>query len=389
MQVYEFSVSYTQVILSALLWIFAYYICKRQTAIYNSLEDADATELYKPRGFLLVFGVLTFIYSTFGCLGSDFLHYWELYNKNATSSEPIHYEIFYYKLLHLLPNGYYWWRAAVWGGATCVLIAIIHRLKTDTDIACGIFVLLLMFHFPNLRQVLGFTIMYYGFILLFDGIEERRGILQPILSIGIIALSTVFHSTMILFIILSLIPIIPGIKNSYVIIALLLLFPVLYTSLSQMANYILFWTEANIGEVERATHYIESDFRSSSNLFGLIKMLINKLPILVLMAFSIWHVFFKRVETSLLCKNFLMASFLMIYMSFLFEENDISSYLSSRLWDAAMYPFAFFSMVFLREHITTVFIKYTLLCILFSNLYNLVYLIYSLDKINAEYLMSL
>lgn len=388
MQVYEFSVSYTQVILSTLLWIFAYYICKRQTAIYNSLEDIDTTELYKPRGFLLLFGVLTFIYSTFGCTGGDFLHYWELYTKNTTSSEPIHYEIFYHKLLHLLPNGYYWWRAAVWGGATCVLIAIIHRLKTDIDIACYIFVLLLMFHFPNLRQVLGFTIMYYGFIILFDSIEERRR--TPIVfSIGIIALSTIFHSTMTLFVILSILPIIPGVKNKYVFVVLLLLFPVLYTSFSHVISYIILWTGTESDGIERATRYIESDYRSSSNMFGIIKMVINKLPILALMAYSIWHIFFRRVETSILCKNFLMSSFFMVYLSFLFEGNDVSAFLSTRLWDAATYPLAFFSMIFLREHITTRFIRYALLFMLFSNLYNLAYVVYSLDRFNAEYLMSL
>ena len=388
MQFYEYSVSYTHVFLSALMWIFAYYICKRQTTIYNSLEEMDSTELYKPYGFLIVFGILVFIYSTFGCTGGDFLHYRELYDKNVNSNEPIHYEQFYYEISHLLPNGYYWWRAVVWGTATCVLMAIIHRLKTDADIACTIFVLLLMFHFPSPRQTLGFVIMYYGFIILFDSIEEKRGALVP-LSIGIIALSTIFHSTMTLFIILSLLPTIPGVKNKYVIIVLLLLFPVLYSSLSHVINYIILWTETEYGGMERAAHYIESDFRSSANLYGIVKMVINKLPILVLMTFSIWHVFFKRVETSLLCKNFLMASFLMVYLSLLFEGNDVSAFLSTRLWDAGIYPLAFFLMVFLRERITTRFITYALLCVLFSNLYNLVYVIYSVDKVNAEYLMSL
>ncbi|MBR6030664.1 MAG: EpsG family protein [Bacteroidaceae bacterium] len=388
MQIYEYSVSYSQVILSALLWLFAFYICKRQTAIYNSIEEADTTILYKPFGFLLVFGILVFCYSTFGCSGSDFLHYWDLYNKNAKSDEPIHYEQFYYEIIHLLPDGYYWWRAAVWGTATCALMAIIHRLRTDADISCLIFVLLLMFHFPNLRQVLGFTVMYYGFILLYESIEEKREILLPI-SICFIALSTIFHSTMTLFIVLTLLPIIPGVKNKYVIITLLLLFPILYISFSQAKNYLLIWAGEEYGGIERATHYIGSDFRSSANLFGLLKMVINRFPILALLSYSMWHVFFKRVETSMLCKNFLMASFLMIYLSFLFENNDVSSFLSTRLWDAAIYPLAFFSMVFLRDYITTRFVKYALLCVLFSNLYNLAYVIYSVNRMNAEYLISL
>lgn len=388
MQIYEYSVSYTHIIISALMWIFAYYICKRQTAIYNSLEDIDTTELYKPYGFLMVFGILVFIYSTFGCTGGDFLHYWELYDKNVNSNEPIHYEQFYYELSHLLPNGYYWWRAAVWGTATCVLMAIIHRLKTDADIACTIFVLLLMFYYPSPRQTLGFVIMYYGLIILFDSIEERRR--TPIVfSVGIIALSTIFHTTMTLFIILSLLPIIPGVKNKYVIIVLLLLFPVLYTSFSHVISYIFLWTGAESDGIERATRYIGSDYRSFSNMFGIIKMIINRLPILALMSYSIWHVFFRHVETSILCKNFLMSSFLMVYLSFLFEGNDVSAFLSTRFWDASIYPLAFFSMIFLREHITKRFITYTLLCVLFSNLYNLAYLVYSLDRLNAEYLMSL
>lgn len=386
MHIYEYSVSLSQVSLSIFLWLFAYYICKRQTAIYNSLDDEDITQWYKPIGFLIVFGILVCLYSIFGCTGGDFLHYWELYDRNATSNEPVHYEQFYYELTHLLPNGYYWWRTAVWGCATCVLMAIIHRLKTDVDIACSVFVLLLMLYFPNPRQTLGFVIMYYGFIILFDSIEERRR--TPIVfSIGIITLSTIFHSTMTLFVILSLLPIIPGVKNKYVIVVLLLLFPVLYTSLSHVISYIILWTGTESDGIERATRYIESDYRSSSNMFGIIKMVINKLPILALMSYSIWHIFFRRVETSILCKNFLMSSFFMVYLSFLFEGNDVSAFLSTRLWDAATYPLAFFSMIFLREHITTRFIRYTLLFMLFSNLYNLAYVVYSLDRFNAEYLM--
>lgn len=162
--------------------------------------------------------------------------------------------------------------------------------------------------------------------------------------------------------------------------------PFLYYNIHNSTQFIAnFLFSSNDEALEKTTHYLESDFRVTSNLFGWLKIIINRAPYVFLMLLTSWRVFFKNEDVSYLEKHLLMFALILIYISILFSGNDISAFLSTRMWDTALYPLAFFSMIYFKNHWEENFIRYLLYMLLFSNTYNLIYEVYNVDRLNAEF----
>ena len=387
---YTYSVSHLHVILSVILWYFMYYMCYRQMQIYNNIkpeyEDDYFPSFYKPDNFQRNMLLLGIGFCTFGCTGGDFLHYYELFDLNAASDEPIHYEQFYYYLTQILPHNYYLWRFCVWGTAFFIVYLIIHNIDTDADIAYIVFVLYLLNYFSNPRQSLGVVLLLLGIILLTRIQQSSTPILTTCLSLVLISSSAIFHSTMYAFIAVAILCFIPGIKSKYFIIMAFCALPFLYYNIQNSTQFIAnFLFSSNDEALKKTTHYLESDFRVTSNLFGWLKIIINRAPYVLIMLITSWRVFFKNENVSYLEKHLLMFALILVYISILFAGNNISAFLSTRMWDTALYPLAFFSMIYFRNHWEDLFIRYISILLLFSNTYNLLYEIYSVDKLNAEF----
>lgn len=386
---YIYSVSHLHVVLSVLLWYVMLYLCYRQTRQYDVIEpefEEDEPEFFKPNGFQIKMLILGLAFCTIGCTGGDFLHNFKIYDMNVASNEPIHYEHYYYYLTQILPHNYYIWRFFVWGIAYIIVCFLIRRLDTDADIAYIIFILFLLNHFPNLRQSLGVVILILGLFVLTRISSSSTPVLMLCASLGLIAFSTIFHSTMYAFMAIALLCFVPGIKNKYTIIVAICIFPYLYNSIHDTSSLITQYIFShNADALEKATSYLNSDYRVTSNVFGWIKIIINRSPFYILLAISTWRIFFRGEQVSYLEKHLLMFSLVLVYISVLFWGNDVSAYLSTRFWDNAIYPLAFFSMIYIRNHWEERIIRYTLYLLLFSNTYNLVYEIYNVDRLNAEF----
>ena len=135
---------------------------------------------------------------------------------------------------------------------------------------------------------------------------------------------------------------------------------------------------------EKATRYIESSFRVELNIRGLLKLFINRLPVLMLFFFGIKKVLIEKVEVSYMEKHLLMLTYMLLYISCLFFNNNVSAYLSQRFWEAACYPLTIFAMVFLRNYSGSLYVKITLYGFLISNIFNMAYTLYTIDNFNAN-----
>ena len=135
---------------------------------------------------------------------------------------------------------------------------------------------------------------------------------------------------------------------------------------------------------EKATKYIESSFRVELNIRGFLKLFINRLPVLMLFFYGIKKVLIEKVEVSYMEKHLLMLTYMLIYISCLFFNNNVSAYLSQRFWDAACYPLTIFAMVFLRNYSGNLYVKVTMYAFLISNIFNMAYSLYTIDNFNAN-----
>lgn len=390
LQFYSYSVSHLHVTLSVLLWFAMAMLCYRQTSIYNSTTlatpEEEVPEYYKPFGFQLRMLILGVVFCTFGCTGGDFLHYEELFDLNAKSSIPIHFEEYYFYLAKYLPHYYFLWRFCIWGVGFYFVYRLIKLIDTDADIAYLVFVLYLLNYFPNPRQSLGITLLFIGITLLLKLRDSNSPIFTSLIALLVILLSSIFHSTMFAYMALGVICFLPGIKNRYGILIPLCLLPLLYMQVKGASVFfanLLF--SSNDDAMLKTTRYLDSDFRNVSNIFGWIKLIINRGPFVTLLLLSIWRIFFKNELVTYFEKYMLFFACVLVFVSILFSGNEVSAFLSTRMWDTAIFPLALFSMVYIREHWDEKIIRLIMLALFVSNSYNLIYEIYAVDKLNAEF----
>ena len=387
----HYSVSLIHEALTVIAWIVMLLLGYREMKKYDKLyEEAGYEEeeereyfFYKPRSFWYRMLILTILFVTFGCVGGDFLHNQVIYDMNLQSDHPIHFEDVYVLLIKGLPPNYYVWRFCVWGMAAYLLFKILDEIKSDLDFSFFVFTLMLLNHFPNLRQTLGFMMMFYGYVLMFRSAEDA---MPQKLFMGIILLicSTFFHSTILVFIILSLLLFIPGSKSLAMVIVSLIAFPFLYDITKELSTQFIGLVSSNDMMQEKATKYIESSYRVELNIRGFLKLFLNRLPVLMLFFFGLKKILIEKVEVSKMEKHLLLLTYMLIYVSCLFFGNNVSAYLSQRFWDAACYPLTIFAMVFLRNYSGSLYVKVTMYAFLISNLFNMAYSLYTIDNFNAN-----
>ena len=384
----QYSVSLLHEVLTVVAWIVMLLLSYRETGIYNRLyADFNYEEeeyfFYKPRSFWYRMLFLTILFCTFGCVGGDFLHNQVIYDLNVTSDHPIHFENVYVMLIKGLPTNYYVWRFCVWGLASFLLFKILDEIKSDLDFAFLVFTLMLLNYFPNLRQTLGFMMMFYGYVLLFRSAEDSMA-QKLVMGIILLIISTFFHSTIFVFIIISLLLFIPGTKSLAMIIVSIIAFPFLYDMTKELSTQFIGMVSNNDMMQEKATKYIESSFRVELNIRGFLKIIVNRLPVLMLFFFGIKKILIDKIESSYMEKHLLMLTYMLIYVSCLFFNNNVSAYLSQRFWDAACYPLTIFAMIFLRNYSGSLYVKITLYAFLASNIFNMAYSLYTIDNFIAN-----
>lgn len=385
----QYSVSLTHEVLTVIAWIVMLLLGYREMLKYDKLyeefdyEGEEAYFFYKPRSFWYRMLIITMLFCTFGCVGGDFLHNQVIYDLNVQSDHPIHFESVYVLLIKGLPTNYYLWRFCVWGLAAFLLFKILDEIKSDLDFSFFVFTLMLMNYFPNLRQTLGFMMMFYGYVLLFRSAEDAMP-QKLVMGIILLIISTFFHSTIFVFIVLSLLLFIPGTKSLAMIIVSILLFPYLYDITKELSTQFIGLVSNNDAMQEKATKYIESSFRVELNIRGFLKIIVNRLPVLMLFFYGVKKILIEKVEASYMEKHLLMLTYLLIYISCLFFNNNVSAYLSQRFWDAACYPLTIFAMIFLRNYSGSLYVKITLYAFLVSNIFNMAYSLYTIDNFNAN-----
>ena len=385
----QYSVSLTHEVLTVIAWIVMLLLGYREMLKYDKLyeefdyEGEEAYFFYKPRSFWYRMLIITMLFCTFGCVGGDFLHNQVIYDLNVQSDHPIHFENVYVLLIKGLPTNYYLWRFCVWGLAAFLLFKILDEIKSDLDFSFFVFTLMLLNHFPNLRQTLGFMMMFYGYVLLFRSAEDSMA-QKLVMGIILLIISTFFHSTIFVFIIISLLLFIPGTKSLAMIIVSIIAFPFLYDMTKELSTQFIGLVSNNDMMQEKATKYIESSFRVELNIRGFLKIIVNRLPVLMLFFFGIKKILIDKIESSYMEKHLLMLTYMLIYVSCLFFNNNVSAYLSQRFWDAACYPLTIFAMIFLRNYSGSLYVKITLYAFLASNIFNMAYSLYTIDNFIAN-----
>lgn len=291
--------------------------------------------------FLLVF-------CTFDFIGGDFFHYLNLYKSNSSLNTNLsgqHLEAFYLWLIKVLPGNYFVWRFTVWGIASLLLVATFKRFHLPARISALAFLLVISVVFASFRNSLGFVTLFFGSTFLFS--NKGSKFLNLLIFAECLICSLFLHRSMFIFATLFCVALIPIGKRTYLISVLL--FPVLYRLIGGYAYQILGSSLVSEDSAANGIGYLESEFRVETTLMGYVQLALSRLPIYVILIYSIINIYFKRQVVSYSVKTYLNVTYFLVYISLLWRGQEVSAFLTNRFHDSAM----FFCSVFLAMYMPT------------------------------------
>lgn len=348
-----------------ILWLIAFFICL-------PVLKGNPT---KAKYFFFLWLFITF-YATFEFTGGDFYHYQTIYDQVVLSPfDRSHLEIFYHRLIQLLPSSYFIWRSVVWGFAAFFWIKILRNLKQDVRFAGLMFLLVVFFFFVGGRQALCFAVLYYG-LTVYEK-SEKKNLKNTLIFGGFIVCAYFLHKSAVIYILILLFSLLPLGKKS--IILSLVLFVPLYKAFDVLVNvFIMEYSLYNEETSESFLRYMEGE-SLDSNLFGLLQLFINRLPIFLLLIYSIRKVFFQKTELARIYVVLLRMVYILIYTSYLFVGREISAYIAPRFWDASLFPLTLFAGGYMFDKRKTRFFKICFYLLLLSQFYRFAYNIYIIE----------
>lgn len=349
------------------VWIFAmsFFYCKS----VNTKKRINKSQNYWGLWFFIT------LYATFEFTGGDFYNYESIYRQIVQTRQYVHMEDFYCWLVLNLPEEYFIWRFCVWGLASLFWVLTLKIQKQDSYFAGLLFVLVVFYLFVGARQALCFSVQYFALTLILNRKTNKFSTL--IIPIILLVISLSLHKTAIVYILIIAFSFLPLGKRSLIIS--ILLFPVIYKIFDQLAvGFIHSYSDVNGGNADAMERYM-NDENLESNMNGMIRLVIDRTPIILLLLYSLFLLYFKKVvEVPKLWMVLLNASYILIYVSFLFTGRDVSKFIAPRFWDASFFPLTLFlGMFFFKNRKQRFFIICGMLLIV-SKFFTMAYTIYKL-----------
>lgn len=348
------------------VWIFAmsFFYCK----------SVNTKRITKSQNYWGLWLFIT-LYATFEFTGGDFYNYKSIYQQIVQSKQYVHMEDLYCWLVFNLPKEYFIWRFCVWGLAALFWVGTLKLQKQDTNFAGLLFVLVVFYLFVGARQALCFSVQYFALTLILNRKTNKFSTL--IIPIILLVISLSLHKTAIVYILIIAFSFLPLGKRSLIIS--ILLFPVIYKIFDQLAGvFIHSYSGVNGENADTMERYMNGE-SLESNMNGMIRLVIDRTPIILLLSYSLFQLYFKRcVDVPKLWKVLLNASYILVYISFLFTGRDVSKFIAPRFWDAAFFPLTLFFGQFFYKNRKHHFFKICVMLLIVSKFFTMAYTIYKL-----------
>ena len=312
-------------------------------------------------------------------MSGDYFHYEYLYDLNVKFNERVHIEQLYFWLINILPESYSLWRAVVWGSAIIIWIKLNKRLGFQSQYAGIVITLILLAYFPNMRQSLGFAIMFYSISFIFIQYRNSK-IISLLLCLLGLSICPMLHKSMLMYVFLTIFAFLPFSRKTIRIT--LLIFPLLYGVTSVLATHLLM----NSGLFDETTQnfgnmYLEVG-KNELTAWGYLQTLVIRIPILFSIGFLIRKVFYQKSSRfSSIGLYFIKISYIYCYIGCLFWGQNVSSFLSARFLDACYYPLSLAVTCYITHNLTNSdykILKLILYLFLISNVYMFAYTIYKI-----------
>ena len=348
---------------SQLVWfniiIYVFMIIRYRGFYYKKCQNT-------PLNYTIVVICLA-VYSIFAFAEGDTYHYEELFRNMKISHEAIHVEPFYYWLTQLT-DSYFIWRALIWGTSSIMFVCAMKTIGLRSDTIGFMLPGFMFYQFSLTRGVFGLTILMIALIYLFN---EKISLSRFLIGCLVIMASINLHRSIVIFAIVIPIAVLFPFNKKTVILSLAL-FPILYRYISIIPSLLLSAFSFGEDTVNASQLYLDLD-SSVSNWRGMTLQIWRWLGILMALFISSFYVINKRNSIPRSIFFFAKFAFLLVYISFLFYGQDMSSFISSRTLHAAGFPLMLSAGYYYQNSERSKLDKMTLLIITSYGLFSLFY----------------
>lgn len=279
--------------------------------------------------------------------GGDFWGYYKLHLQGVSVRDK-HMEDFYYWVMAIVPDNYLLWRVCIWLPAAIIIAVSLRLLRIPPSIATTFFMMFALTRsYYYTRNVLALSVLYLALTFFVQRVRLFRKTLNIILCIGLMFASWYFHKSMPMYILIGLIALILPFDRKYLIasmIAFPLLYSVAYFIASSFLNIEGIWMVADSG-----VNYLEGDNTSARNWKGMISLIVDYIPVLYFYIVAFWRALPRNYPDYYAYKVFLLYSFIVVYVSFLFVGQGANA-LHFRLYASSMLPFIVAVSLFFKNY---------------------------------------
>lgn len=283
-----------------------------------------------------------------------------------------HLESFYHWLWGVTDH-YLIWRAVVWGLATIAFFWMINRIPVNKHFACFIFIISQLFYWGNMRNMLGFAVLFLGISVIFYPLKRVPRLVSLAIGAFLVLICLYFHRSMYMYAMVMVVSFLP--LNRMAFRVSIIAFPFLYTSVFLFASYFLdsFGNDEfqNLGKAYLSYGKAKVTFLQTINRIILI--------ISYFYFFVKSFAYISRHDVPLFFKVMLRYSYLLFYAGLLFFQQEDADWLSSRFTNAGELGMTVCLMYFLYKMPLTKTIRLALVGILWTSVFNWMYMVYGWD----------
>ena len=258
-------------------------------------------------------------------------------------ADTYHLEPFYNWSIQVLPHNYYFWRFAIWGTSIFILLyRLAYKLRLNNNVLCLTLPICLLPYLSQTRGTLGFVLLLLSMALLIE-----RNYYNKILGVCFFIASLCLHKSIPVFALIIPVAYFLPFKKRTILLSLIV-FPILYQSVSYISSEILSLSFLNETTTEMGNAYLERDnvdFTTVGVLFNVIQWVTIGLILFITSKYFINSQ--ENIDNRVLFIHKYV--YLMFYTAFLFYDQPMSGFLYSRTLHFAYFPL-FISFTYYLQH---------------------------------------
>lgn len=274
----------------------------------------------------------TILYSVFAFAEADTYHYMWIFDSMISTKKRVHVEPFYFWLTNYISN-YYLWRLVIWGTATVLYFRILKKIRIDSTTIGFFLPILFYYQFSLTRGSLGFSILMLSILNLLD---RPNSIIRIFLSIIGLVLASLLHRSISVFMIAVPFAFLMPLNKRTIRISLFA-FPLLYGIIYKVPDFLFNYIHFGEDTLSQANIYLNQN-KAKINIFGILRLLWNWSGYLLCMFICLHSYINKQVPDNRYIKFCLKYGYILVYISFLFFGQEMSSFISSRALHASVFP---------------------------------------------------